>query len=1306
MGFRFSTLVLVCSLTLLTCIGAHAASKAVDLDGNAANGAESQCDLNVLQTFPVMIENRVTNKSSGNAFAFSWPSAGPGGFTSSVTAGTTGGVGAKWVWTTNQSVFSYTGNNCDNDVCFTQTAGPDSIPSYCSFACLADATSVTVTKGATAGTVVLNWTGGQGPFTVYRATGKSGVAVPANAVGTTNALTLTDTPPATDTAAFYVVRGATCTTRKSCDTNADCSAPGDGTCVGRGPFGVPGRSLFATNVTVSAASLTSSLITFFSPPTEVFRATSTAGAGGIAETVTNSSTNPVTVITPAYPPGCCPADPAVPHQLRCGESCVDYLNDPDNCGACGNVCGDGTCCSNGNCVSLCAEGDLWCTDECADVQDDSSNCGGCGIVCGDGTCCNNGTCDSLCGESQVWCDNLCVDFQNDSGSCGSCGTPCGDGTCCDGGACVSVCPEGQVWCGAACVDFWNDSANCGACGTTCGEGSCCNEGACESFCPAGQVLCGEECVDFDNDSANCGACANVCGDGTCCNEGACESFCPAGQVLCGTQCVDFDNDSANCGACGNACGDGTCCNEGACASVCPAGQVWCNNQCVDLQNDSDNCEACGNACGDGTCCNEGACESFCPAGQVLCGTQCVDFDNDSANCGACGNACGEGSCCNEGACESFCPAGQVLCGTQCVDFNNDNGNCGACGNACGDGTCCHEGVCASVCPAGQVWCNNQCVDLQNDSDNCGACGNECGEDSCCNAGACVSVCPAGYTLCAGQCVNLQSDRNNCGSCGHVCGNDEINGHDSHNRCRNGQCERDDLFSSLDNPPPISPVCPNPTPTHPGPGHCPNSTPTEPTPGYCHNATPSEPTPGYCRNESPSDPIPGYCQNQAPTEPTPGYCRNESPTDPIPGYCQNPTPTEPTPGFCQNKAPSDPIPGSCPNPTPSSPVAGYCQNQDPSPGPVAGVCPESGEPAPIENEAATCTIPEATTTIPPGGSSTTCTGGGVLFKEIATEITVCGDGIPGVDGLCGNTATRVTTGTFNRLVPDTTIILGNAYVTPYAVRVVADTSNDGLIEPGETASLVIEALNAGPMNITNARATLAAQVVDLTDDGVVNPVGITVNAASVSYGTIFGTPLASNCVAPPLQPASNATVFQITVPANHPGDTSHPLILTVNGTVDGGPFTMSVPVVIGIADKCDFAAHTGDYDGVDGLSNPMRKLVPTGETLPVAGPFSAGSTRPLKLRVLCGGTSLTATDVEAPEIIGLSEATRGALDIRALNLNSDNTNNPNDPFFRFGNNLSGGQWSYSMRTSLIGTGTFTLKIRIAGRKEYVTGFILR
>ena len=157
--------------------------------------------------------------------------------------------------------------------------------------------------------------------------------------------------------------------KKACTTDLDCAAPGDGPCVSRGPFGVPGRSLLASDVTVSSGSLTSSLITFFSPPKELFRATSSAGGGGVSQTVTNSGTSPLNITIPAYHEGCCPADEGVPHQLRCGDTCVDYLNDPNNCGACGTVCGEGTCCSGGVCAGLCGDGLTWCGEQCADEDD-------------------------------------------------------------------------------------------------------------------------------------------------------------------------------------------------------------------------------------------------------------------------------------------------------------------------------------------------------------------------------------------------------------------------------------------------------------------------------------------------------------------------------------------------------------------------------------------------------------------------------------------------------------------------------------------------------------------------------------------------------------------------------------------------------------------------------------------------------------------------------------------------------------------------------------------------------------------------
>jgi hypothetical protein len=1058
---RSSLLATFSSVALLASLEARGVTKTVDLDGNAANGAESQCDLNVLQTFPVMIEAKVTNKSGGDAFTFSWPSAGPGGFTSSVPAGTAGGVGAKWVWTTNQSVFAFTGTSCANDVCFAQTSGPDPITSFCNYACLADGTSVTLTKGAAAGSVVLSWAGGQGAFTVYRSSVKTGVAVPENAIGTTDLLTLNDTPPP-NTTFFYVVRGTDCTTRKACTTDSNCSAPGDGPCVSRGPFGVPGRSLFSSSVTVSAASLTSSLITFFSPPKEIFRMTSIGSVAGTETKGTNLGTSSITYTVEAYPHGCCPANPEVPHQLRCGATCVDYLNDPDNCGGCGNVCGDGACCSNGSCESVCATG-------------------------------------------QQWCDDQCVDTENDNKNCGACGSPCPDGTCCNGAECASICLDGEVWCGDACVD-------------------------------------------------------------------------PA-------------NDSDNCGACGNKCSDGTCCNDGSCVSVCPLGREWCNGQCVDVVNDSDNCGACGSACSDDACCSEGVCASACGEGKTWCDGLCADVANDSDNCGACGNKCEEGSCCSAGVCASVCGAGRTYCDGTCYATGSDPDNCGACGNKCADNQTCNNGTCVTCSGQGGAddSCNNLCTNTNTDPYNCGACGVSC------NLG-----CPSGFK---GVCSNGQS----C-------------------HCVQGT-PAPQPPSNI--PPPTAPVCPNP--------------------------------------------------------------------DPSPG---------PEPSACPNPHPSSPIPGSCPNPDPSSPHPGYCPNPHPSPGPIAGVCPDGGEPAPLPDETLICTIEEHTETVAPGASASTCNPGGGLFKEVPTTVTVCGDGIPGVEGQCNNATTKITTGTFNRLVADPTKTAGNAYVTPYAVHILSDTSNDGLLQPGESAGLQIDVVNAGLLNINLASATVSAALVDLSDDGVANPVALTLGTAAASYGTILGTPVSTNCTAPAVHPASNVTVFPITVPAGHPGDTSHEITLAVTGTVDGGPFTMDVPITLGIADKCIAAANARDFDGVEGLLSPMAKLVPTGDPVPFpTKAFSAGNTRPMKVAMSCGGANLTDSMIDPPEIVGLSEATLGPLDIHLLNLNSDNTNNPNDPFFRFNNTLQGGHWTYTMRTSLLGTGTFTLTIRIAGRKDYVTGFVL-
>jgi hypothetical protein len=820
------------AVVLVICTPSLAATKTLDLDAQTGNGAESQCDLNVLGTFPVNIENKVTNKAIGDAFTFSWKSAGPGGFTSSVTTGSTGGVGAKWTWTTNQTVYSYTGTTCDNDVCFSKTGGPDAMTGTCSLACLNDGAVLTIQKGAAAGEVDLSWTGGQGPYTIYRSGTAIAVTDPANSVATTAVFQYADFPPAGSNA-FYVVRASTCLQQKACSTSADCSLPTDGSCISRGPFSVPGRSLYTTDVTVSAASLTSSLITFFSPPKEVFRVTSSVAPGGSGvayqQALTNSSTQPVTVDVAAYPPGCC----TLPHQINCQGTCFSYLTDNNNCGGCGIVCGLDTICSEGACVRSCHEGSTDCGSVCADLQNDPQNCGVCDVVCASDICS---------------------------------GLDCFQSGICTGGACV-----------------------------------------------------------------------------------ACEA----------------PTDHA------------------------------CNNQCVDINSDVNNCGGCG-----------------------------------------------------------------VSCNTAC-------GNSG--GNSCSEGAC---------------YCNSD----------------------------------RGFT------------------------------------------------------PPAAPIA--------------STTVTE---------------------------------------------------------------------------------------------------------------------API------CQSPPSETVIPPGGTSTDCLLSGVLAKEVPTSVLVCGSGIPDGQARCPN-GDPASQGTFMKLVPDPTKPIGAAYVTPYGVHV-TEPSNDGLIEPGETVSLLIDVLNAGPSTISNAKATIVSPPVDLTDDGVNNPISVTLSTSQVSFGTILGTtPSGTDCTTPAvLHPVTNTTPFQLTVPTSHPGDTSRGFVLKFTGTVGGSPFAMDVPLALGIADKCDATKHTRDFDGIDGLFSPMAKLVPVGEKVPSPSQaFTAGQMRQLILRQKCGSTNLTGTDVDAPEIVSLTEATRGAIDLSTLYEEHHHTHTVSFIWEDSDDDLSDSEnhWEYNLGTSNLGKGTFTLTIRIASRKLYVTGFVLQ
>jgi hypothetical protein len=149
--------------------------------------------------------------------------------------------------------------------------------------------------------------------------------------------------------------------------------------------------------------------------------------------------------TPPPPPGAgTPPPPGVAPPMAatccfgavaCNGSCIDLMNDANNCGACGSRCSADTRCNAGACVPCNLTTQVQCPDQCADVQSDPFNCGGCGNVCAASQSCVAGKCGAC--EGAV-CSNVCVELRTDASNCGACGNVCGADECCSEGKCSSV----------------------------------------------------------------------------------------------------------------------------------------------------------------------------------------------------------------------------------------------------------------------------------------------------------------------------------------------------------------------------------------------------------------------------------------------------------------------------------------------------------------------------------------------------------------------------------------------------------------------------------------------------------------------------------------------------------------------------------------------------------------------------------------------------------------------------------------------------------------------------------------------------
>lgn len=177
-------------------------------------------------------------------------------------------------------------------------------------------------------------------------------------------------------------------------------------------------------------------------------------------------------------------------ETACGTSCVDLSSNPQNCGACGNVCEDGATCQGGVCSGgSCPPGLAECFGSCVDLLSSWDNCGGCGNICYEGTCVQGVCTAQVCPPGTVDCFGVCTDIGWDPANCGGCGFVCGPQESCVNGVCeFQGCPPGWLQCNGQCVNPQTNPQNCGGCGIACGPNQVCQSGSCVGC--QGPVLCG------------------------------------------------------------------------------------------------------------------------------------------------------------------------------------------------------------------------------------------------------------------------------------------------------------------------------------------------------------------------------------------------------------------------------------------------------------------------------------------------------------------------------------------------------------------------------------------------------------------------------------------------------------------------------------------------------------------------------------------------------------------------------------------------------------------------------------------------
>ncbi len=233
----------------------------------------------------------------------------------------------------------------------------------------------------------------------------------------------------------------------------------------------------------------------------------------------------------------------------CEGACSDVASDPRNCGVCGNSCGTGSTCFNGECVPVIVGTQCTSQADCRGTQCLPEAGGWPGGYCTLASCTNNdecgtdgicasifGACDDVVGATACSCQRRCVA----DADCGREGYVCVP-HCAPGRVCETTCMPGDPSCVRYCVP------SCKSVPGFCGENGCNRSGSCGTGCFRGvggqQCSAGSMCGTGLNPSAPlAGQCrctsATNCGPGRRCDTSSGQCVC-ANDSACpiGSQCV-------------------------------------------------------------------------------------------------------------------------------------------------------------------------------------------------------------------------------------------------------------------------------------------------------------------------------------------------------------------------------------------------------------------------------------------------------------------------------------------------------------------------------------------------------------------------------------------------------------------------------------------------------------------------------------------------------------------------------------------------------------------------------------------------